>query len=163
MSTLRDRVYKMIEENPDKIRVDIVRHFLAENFSSKTIYRHINDALQGVPLKKKKNSGRPPRIGTRGNITKIKQHFDHKDGLSQRKLAKKFKCDHSTISRILKHKTDIVYFKKTKKPRMSAAQKQKNRAKCRKMLEEYKNYKFVLDDESYFTGKPKIWISSRIE
>ena len=38
-----------------------------------------------------------------------------------------------------------------KKTLMTALQKQAARPKCRKLVELYKNYDFILDDESYFT------------
>ena len=41
--------------------------------------------------------------------------------------------------------------KKIKKPLMSDIQKLLARPKARRLLEKYKKYDFIIDDESYFT------------
>ena len=57
----------------------------------------------------------------------------------------------SYVSKILKHSTNVRKYKKNKRPKLNEAQKKAGRSKCRRMLEEYPGYNFILDDEYYFT------------
>ena len=57
----------------------------------------------------------------------------------------------SYVSKILKHSTNVRKYKKYKRPKLTEAQKKAGWSKCRRMLEEYPGYNFILDDESYFT------------
>ena len=77
--------------------------------------------------------------------------FDHKSGRSQKQAAIKLKTTQQNINKILKTKTDIRALKKKKKPLRNQNQEAVLRTKCRKLAARYRNYQFILDDESYFT------------
>jgi IS30 family transposase len=70
-------------------------------------------------------------------------------GLSQRKLGRRFKVHHSTISRTLRKRTSVVIRKRRKAPKMNSEDQEnrarKNRGKMyRKLLS---GYDLILDDE----------------
>jgi hypothetical protein len=77
--------------------------------------------------------------------------FNHKSGRSQKKSANSFNMHQTYVSKILKKYSNIRAYKKYKKPLMTQLQKSQLRPKCRKILEKYRGYNFILDDESYFT------------
>ena len=72
---------------------------------------------------RKKESGRIPKIMTKPNINMLKRLTNHQVGNSQRKLARKFNCHQSYISKTLKQKTEIVLRKREKIPQRIDPQK----------------------------------------
>jgi len=106
---------------------------------------------QKKELKRKKGSGRVAIKATPKVIKAIKRTFNHKTGRSQRKSANLFNMSQAYVSKILKKYSNIRAYKKYKKPLMTALQKKQLRPKCRKILNKYRGYSFILDDESYFT------------
>ena len=115
------------------------------------MYRYIQSAEQGKDVLRQKGSGRRPKIATKSNINRLKKLMNNKSGISQRIVAKKLKCSQSYINKVLKQKTNIRCWKKKKIPKRTAQQIKSARPNCRKMLENYRNFQFILDDESYFT------------
>ena len=109
----------------------------------------IRDAENKKPLERKKGSGRPVKIATPANIRKLVKMFGHKSGRSQKQAAIKLKTNQQNINWILKIKTDIRALKKKKKPLRNQNQKAVLRPKSRKLAARYRNYLFILDDESY--------------
>ena len=87
---LKNRLYAFYELNKEKGERFIRDHFLAEGYSRCTIYRFLNDAKNGVPLGRKKGSGKKPIFNTSVNRERLKRFMDHKNGVSQRKVASKF-------------------------------------------------------------------------
>jgi hypothetical protein len=77
--------------------------------------------------------------------------FNHKSGRSQKKSANLSNMHQTYVSKILKKYSNIRAYKKYKKPLMTQFQKSQLRPKCRKILEKYREYNFILDDELYFT------------
>jgi len=65
--------------------------------------------------------------------------------------ASEFGMSQSYVSKILKHSTDVRKYKKSKRPKLTEAQKKAGRSKCREMLKKYPGYNFIIDEESYFT------------
>ena len=149
----KDVLYKYYHENREKSKFEIASHIIALGYPKSSVYRWINILEQGKSLVRKKGSGRPKKIATKSNIRKIEKRFNHRSGCSQRRAARRLRCSQSWISKILKKYTNIRCYKKIKKPKMSELQKLKARPKCRKMLVEYENCDFIIDDESYFTLK----------
>ena len=87
---------------------------------------------------------------TREKREALRRSVNHKTGISQRALARKFGCDQSYISRTIK-RLKINCRKRVKVPKYKdevAIKEAKKR--CRKMYEEYKTLDFVVDDEKYF-------------
>ena len=77
--------------------------------------------------------------------------FDHRAGCSQKKAARKLDTTQQYISKILKTKKNIEIYKRKKVPAQNSAQEAKKRPYCKKLLQKYKSYQFIQDDESYFT------------
>lgn len=142
-----ENFYKL---NISKGKPVVANFFMSIGYSKATAYRKIKRIGQGS-LKRKPGSGRKPTVATVTNIKKLTEMFNNKSGCSLKKAGKKFNCDKSCISKILKNKTNIRCFKKIKKPKRTANQMKNMRPKCRKMSEFYHDLDFIMDDESYFT------------
>lgn len=151
-SELKKRVYQFYKMDQNRSKHEIFLHFSAEGEPKKTIYRFINDAMNGVPLERKKGSGKKSLINTSTNRKRLKKMFDQKKGVSLRKAAKKIGCHHSYISKMLKGmKKPIRCYKRTKRPKRTPFQMMVSRGKCGRMFKKYRRDIFVMDDESYFT------------
>ena len=148
---LKTRVYEFIEMNQSMEKLQIWEHYKLENAAKATIYRHISSWQQNKPVGRKIGTGRPTKIATKANIRKISKMFNNRSGCSQKKASRKIGCTQQYISNMLKTRTGIVKRKKQKIPNRSLQQKQIAPSKCRKMTQRYKNFYFILDDESYFT------------
>ena len=85
------------------------------------------------------------------HIDQLKKAFDHHHGVSQRQVARRFNCDQSYRSKILKNKTNIRYYKKKKIPHRSESQLARIKPLYQHIYRNFRNFDFVLDDESYFT------------
>jgi hypothetical protein len=148
---IKSDLYKFVRNNPEMPKPDVVHHFLMLGYKRRSLYHWLKAIEQKKSLKRKKGSGRPAAIATKRNIIRIKNHFNHKSGLSQRSYARRLGCTQSYISMILKRSSSIKVRKKFKKPLMKDTQKACVRSKCRTMLTKYRELDFILDDESYFT------------
>jgi len=84
-------------------------------------------------------------------IRDLKTKLDHRDGVSQRQLARKFKCTQPYINQIIKKYTKIRCYKKKKIPKREKAQKAKIRTICGRLTRKFKDFQWIIDDESYFT------------
>lgn len=148
---MKDQLYGYMLENPDKEKKEIVEHFATIGINRRTIYRWISTIETTGTIQRKISCGRPVTIGTKPSIRWLKKYFDHRSGRSQTKAAAHLKCTQPYISHILKKYTKIRCRKKVKRPIQTEKQRQATRPKCRKMLEQFKDVDFVVDDESYFT------------
>ena len=144
-------LYKFVEKNPNMHKSQVVANFKERGYKKTTIYRWLKTIEQKKSFERKKGSGRKTKIATKQNVLKIKNHFNHKSGRSQKKMASKLGCHRTYIGKILKKYSDIKRRKKHKRPLMSDLQKAQTRPKCRRMLEQFGHLDFILDDESYFT------------
>lgn len=147
----KTELYKFYEKNPDKSRKEIASHFIAMGYTKSSVYRWMRSIEENGTANRKVGSGRPAKIATKSNIQKIKRHFNHRSGRSQKRYARKLGCTRQYISLILKRYSNIKRRKKQKKPYLTPLQKKQARPKCRKMLEKYRDTDFLIDDESYFT------------
>ena len=105
------------------------------------------------PKSRKPGSGRKPKIMTAGTINRLKGLLNNRSGTSTRKIANKFKCDHSYIVKTIKNKTNICYFKKKQIPDRTEKQLKQLQLKCGRICRKFRNRDFVIDDESYFIFK----------
>ena len=152
IGSLKARMYKFYEDNKDKGKNFVAAHFLSEGYAKSTVYRYIRDAESKKTLARKKGSGRKPTIDTPKNRAKLTKMFNHKKKSSLRKAARILKCHHKTIANILKKmKKPILCYKRTKIPGRTPVQRLLARPKCRRLLYNYRNSDFIIDDESYFT------------
>ena len=65
---------------------------------------------------RKERSSRVAKKMNKKHMSQLKTFFNHHHGVSQRQMARKFNCSYSNISRTLKNKTNIRYFKKNTIP-----------------------------------------------
>ena len=93
--SLHQRVYEYCNLQWNHGKKSIAAHFIQENMPKSTIYDIIQRWEKGLPQERKKRSGRKPHIMTKRNIKRLDELINNQSGVSTRKLAKKFKCDHS--------------------------------------------------------------------
>lgn len=148
---LRKRVYCYMEKNPDETKKSIVDHFLKEGESKSTIYDIIKRKESGFGYIRRIGSGRPAQIFNKRALLKLKGLVDHKDGINQKNLSSKFKCTRQYIGKVLKRKLKINLRKKSDIPDRTPRQQAEAREKCSRLYRKYKNFEWILDDESYFT------------
>jgi len=141
---------KFYEKNISKGKAFVANHFISLGIPKATAYRKIKRYEEGS-LKRIVGSGRIAKIATGINIKKIAAIFNLKAGCSQRGVAEKFNCSQQYVSYILRNKTDVKARKKTRRPDRTLNQKKTMRPKCRKLYNQFKDYDFIMDDESYFT------------
>lgn len=103
LENLMENFYKLNIKMGKRV---VAAKFMEMGYCKATAYEKIKKLEQGS-LKRKVGSGRIAQVGTPRNIQKIKAIFNKRLDCSQRNIAKKFNCAQSTISKILKHKTDI--------------------------------------------------------
>jgi transcriptional regulator with XRE-family HTH domain len=155
MKTNNEALKKNLQEyflkNPNLGRRHYFQLFSSLGATKTSLNRWLVLLEQNEPLTRKIGSGRIPVFATKATITRVKKIFNHRSGCSQRKAARKLGSSQSTISRILKERTEIVCRKRTKRPLLSDKQKLAARPKCRRLHQDYKGDDFILDDESYFT------------
>ena len=83
-------------------------------------------------------------------IKRLEKSIDHKDGISQRGLAKRFNVSQQDIGHLIKTKANISYQKKSKAPKRTTAQIAALYPKCRKLASIFRKKYVIIDDESYF-------------
>lgn len=99
---LRKRVAQFLElyrSSRDDWRSLTVSHFVAEGRSQSTIYNIIDTYLRRGSVDHKKGAGRPAQKMTPYNKARLRTAVNHKTGVSQRRMAARFNCDQSYISR----------------------------------------------------------------
>ena len=148
--TLRKRVYSYYEKKKDLGKKITVDHFVSEGVSKSTIYDILRRCDSGRSVLERKRSGRPPKIFTKRAKTALKRLANNKSGISQRKLASRFKCAQSLVNKALKT-LSISCWKKQTIPGRTDAQIIAARPKCAALYRKYGLKDWVLDDESYFT------------
>ncbi len=139
------------EKNRNLRRKQIFEKFRELDAPKRSLNRWLTILEEKKSLRRKKGSGRVTKKATSKVKKEIKRRFNHKTGCSQRLTASEFGMSQSYVSKILKHSTDFRKYKKSKRPKLTEAQKKAGRSKCREMLKKYPGYNFIIDDESYFT------------
>lgn len=147
---LRNRVYSFQNLHTDKPKCFIVNHFLEEGVARSTLYKILKRKENGISHLRKSGSGRVAKKMTKQRINQLKKQLDHKTGVSQRMLAKRFNVSKSYMNEIIKTKTNIRYYKKFKVPKRTEKQKAEIRPKCSFLTSFFRNKAIIVDDESYF-------------
>ena len=75
---------------------------MADGMPRATIYRVVKQYLYTKSIVRRSGSGRPAKKMTREKREALRRSVNHKTGISQRALARKFGCDQSYISRTIK-------------------------------------------------------------
>jgi len=148
---LRKRICQFRNLHLEKPKMFTVKHFLDKGASKATIYRALERVEKNIGYQRKKGCGWKAIKMDKKHIDQLKKTFDHHHGVSQRQVARRFNCVQSYISKILKDKTNIRYYKKKKIPHRSESQLARIKPLCRHIYRNFRNFDFVLDDESYFT------------
>ena len=149
--SLRKRVYQFYFENYDKKKNFTVKHFAAEKVPKSTIYSIIKRAESNYSYNRAVGSGKKAKIMTKAGIKRLCTLFDHKCNISHRQAARKMKCHHTLIGKVLKKYTNIKCRKKTKIPKRTEEQKAKIRIRCSRLFRKLAGNSIIMDDESYFT------------
>ena len=148
---LRERVSTFKEKNPTFKKSDIVKHFMSEGYARTTVYNTLERLSATSSFADKKKLGRPSSW-TAARKVKLKRLTNNRKDVSQRKLARKFDVDVSTICRQLS-KMQIKHHKREKAPNYTPEQRKRARIRSRKLYE-YLNSTgkcVIMDDEKYFT------------
>ena len=114
----------------------------------------IYDAIQRV----KNSIGAIRRVGSgriavkmpKEKVARLARKFDQKDGKSQKAAGREYGIDQSYVCKLLKNLKIKCRTKKTI-PDRTLEQAVAAKTKCRILNEKYKNFQWILDDESYFT------------
>jgi predicted transcriptional regulator len=138
-------------KNKNLERKEIFRKFEGLGASKRTFNSWLERLQKNKTLERKTGSGRVAKKVNSKVIKAIKRKFNHRHGCSQRKVASEFNISQQYVSKILKESSDINCYKKIKRPLMNEEQKKLLRPKCKQLVEKYRGYKFIIDDESYFT------------
>ena len=147
---LRKRVYAFLDLHPEMDKNLIIDHFRMEAIPRSTIYRILKRKENNGGAERISGSGRLPKKMPRKQIKRLEKLIDHKDGISQRGLAKRFNISQSYVCKIINSKTNIRYHKKKKVPKRTPVQKAAVRPKCRRLISIFRKKFVIIDDESYF-------------
>jgi predicted transcriptional regulator len=123
---------------------------MQENVARSTIFGILQRKQRELAAERKVGSGRPAIKMNKTDIKRLERRIDHKDGVSQRHLARHFNVSQPYINHVINTKTSIRYRKKIKIPRRSPAQKAALRPKCGRLALKFAGKTVVMDDESYF-------------
>lgn len=148
---LRERVYNFYIKHRDQGKSFTVSHFTAENISKATIYRIIERAENDSGHGRRVGSGRTAIKMTPKKIARIKDMFNNNDTVSYRLAARKLGISPAYAHKIIKTKSSIRKRKKTRVPKRSERQKADAKTKCGRLIRKFRNFDWVLDDETFFT------------
>ena len=149
---LEQRICNFYYDSAKKSVKTTVNYFKKQNVPQSTIYYVLKKYLQYETTKDLSRSSRPLKLSKK-NLNNIVKSLNNRCGLSQRKIARRFKMHYSTISRNLQRRTSIVRRKRRKAPKMNNEQQQvRARKNCGKSL--YRKLlngcDLIMDDEKYF-------------
>ena len=150
-NAVREHVYNFWIMHADKGKGFTVKHFRDENIAKSTIYDIIRRCESGSGPARRIGSGRKPVKMNQTKVRLLKKLVDHKAGILQRRLAKKFNCSQQFISKTLRQKTTIKYKKRTVIPGRNDKHYAVIKGRCSYLYRNFKEKAWILDDESYFT------------
>ena len=147
---LRKRICQFYQKNSANGNKATLQHFLAEGLARSTIYDAIQRVKSGIGAIRRVGSGRIAVKMPKEELARLARQFNHKDGKSQKVAGREYGIDQSYVCKLLK---DLKIKCRTKKtiPDRTLEQAVAAKTKCRILTEKYKNFQWVLDDESYFT------------
>lgn len=144
---IRKGIYNLVGRIPKR---DIIAIYREQNVSKSTIYNTIRDCEEGIPCINLPKTGRP-RILSGIRERRLMEAAKDKVGVSQRKLARRFGISKTTVLRTI-HRTNLVFRKRRKAPKYTAAQLERIPRCCRALRRiHFVNKLIVMDDEKYFT------------
>lgn len=147
--TRRKQIVEFFQMQSDKAKSFTVNHFQLQGLSQRMIY----DVLQTYAARKtttrKEGSGRLNWKLTNVQKAAIVRHNVDKVGVSQRKLARKYNVNQSTISRMFKD-AGVKVRKRQRAPKYNDDQIVRIKKCCKILSSKFVGKTVVLDDESYF-------------
>ena len=143
-AVLQKNVKNYFVKNRKSSKAEAANHFIKEGYCRTTVYAYINRELNGQALKPAANGGHSS-TWTRKNKTTLKRLTNNRKGVSQRKLARKFNVNQSTICRQLA-KMKIQYRKRKKTPKYNDEQLLRAQKRSRKLVNHLYNSQ-DLDDK----------------
>lgn len=148
---LSKRICNFYHDSANNSVKTTVNFFIKQNIPRSTIYYILTKYLKCGITKDEPRTGRPLKISNK-KLNNLVKSINNRCGLSQRKMARRFRVHQSTISRNLKKRTSIVIRKRHKAPKMNTEKQEKRaRKNCgklyRKLLDESD---LIIDDEKYF-------------
>ena len=133
-----------------------VKHFMAMGVSKATIYRTIQRYEEGGNAQRKVGSGPRAVKLTPAKVNRLLNDAVGKKGVSQRKLALKYKVDVAYVNRTLK-KNQVNYRKRKSCPRYKPGQSERAKSAASSLRRDFfpssGRTQIVMDDESYFPLK----------
>ena len=148
---LSQRVCNFYVDSSNKSVKTTVNYFIKQGFPRRTIYYILNKYLKHGTTKDQPRNGRPLKLSNK-MVKSIVESVNNRCGVSQRKLARRFRVHQSTISRNLQRRTSICIRKRHKAPKMDSEDQEKRAKKnCGKIYRELlSGCDLILDDEKYF-------------
>ncbi len=148
---LQKRIKNYYNQHSGRSKAAVVNHFKEEGILPASVYYTLKKYEESNCVGDLMRSGRPPKI-TKKKVKRLQKLVNNKDGISQKSLALNFSVHQTTISRVLKNKTNIRYRKKEDAPDYTDAQLERVIRSTRKLaINTFKEKFVILDDEKYFT------------
>lgn len=148
---LRKQIYEFYFLNKSLGKKYTLDHFKAARVPRQTISDIIKRAENDSGHERVTGSGRIAKKMTKVNIKRLKTMFDHRDGISTRQAARKFKCSQPHIVKTLAKWTNITCYKKKKIPLRNDDQRERIPGCCDRLYRKIQEKSVIMDDESYFT------------
>lgn len=148
---LRKRVKIFLEKNSTFKQSEVVTEFVRLGYARRSVYNVLSKLTTDQPIKDRKRTGRPTSW-TASSRGRLKRLVNNRTGVSQRRLAQKFRVSHMTIGRQLA-KMSIRCRKREKTPKYDEKQQQKSQELSRRLYTQLRdaNCDVIIDDEKYFT------------
>ena len=123
------RICSFYYDSAKKSAKTMVNYFKKQDVPQSTIYYVLKKYLQYGTTKDLSRSGRPLKLSEK-NLNNIVKSVNNRCGLSQRKIARRFKAHYSTISSNIRRRTSIVIRKRRKAPKTDNEQQVRARKNC---------------------------------
>jgi transposase len=129
-----------------------VFYFVKLGITRSTIYRILTKYAKHEQTSSLPKSGRLTKISDK-QLKMLVKAVNNKTGISQRRLGRRFDVAQSTISRILKKRTDVRILKRTTAPKYTnEEQQQRAQSYCLKVYRLLTpGVQLIMDDEKYFS------------
>ncbi|CAF1216156.1 unnamed protein product [Rotaria sp. Silwood1] len=149
---LAQRICNFYVDSSNKSCKTTVNYFIKQGVPRRTIYNILQRYLKHGRTKFLPKTGRPLKLSNK-EIKQLVKSANNRCGISQRKLAKRYDVNQSTISRNLRRRTSLVIRRRRKAPRMdNKAHEKRARKNCGKLYKTTgRHCDIIVDDEKYFT------------
>lgn len=149
----RDTIGKFFMQHWRLGKSATVRHFVRKGMNRQVVYRILGRLeVNGNVHRKRRPLGITSTIPKKVRC-KIRKQMKHRIGMSQRKMARKYKISQSSVKNIIKE-GDLKFYKRRNIADVSEKQAKKIKTSCSKLRKDFfaprSGIKMVIDDESYF-------------